>query len=49
MIDAARAALGDALLEAREAVGEVTLVVERDALATVLEALRDTPGLDTSS
>jgi NADH-quinone oxidoreductase subunit C len=46
VIDAARKALGDALLEVREAVGEVTLVVERESIATVLEALRDTPGLE---
>jgi NADH-quinone oxidoreductase subunit C len=46
VIDAARAALGDALLEAREAAGEVTLVVARESIATVLEALRDTPGLE---
>jgi NADH-quinone oxidoreductase subunit C len=46
VIDAAKKAIGDALVEAREAVGEVTLVVERESIATVLEALRDTPGLE---
>jgi NADH-quinone oxidoreductase subunit C len=46
VIDAARKALGDALLEARDAVGEITLVVERESIATALEALRDTPGLE---
>jgi NADH-quinone oxidoreductase subunit C len=46
VIDAAKAAIGGALVEAREAVGEITLVVKREAIATVLQALRDTPGLE---
>ncbi|HUE78091.1 MAG TPA: NADH-quinone oxidoreductase subunit C [Sphingomicrobium sp.] len=46
VIDAAKAVLGEALIEAREAVGEVTLIVARDSIATVLQALRDTPGLE---
>ena len=46
VIDAAKAAIGSALIEARDEVGEVTLVVERGSIATVLEALRDTPGLE---
>ncbi|MEO6256202.1 MAG: NADH-quinone oxidoreductase subunit C [Sphingomicrobium sp.] len=46
VIDAVRAALGEALIDARETVGEVTLVVAREAIATVLKALRDTPGLE---
>ncbi len=46
VIDAAKAAIGGALIEARDEVGEVTLVVERASIATVLEALRDTPGLE---
>ena len=46
VIDAAKKALGDALLEVREAVGEITLVVARDSIASVLKALRDTPGLE---
>jgi NADH-quinone oxidoreductase subunit C len=46
VIDAAKKAVGDALVEARDAVGEITLVVERESIATVLEALRDTPGLE---
>ena len=46
VIDAAKAAIGDALVEARDAVGEITLVVKREAIATVLQALRDTPGLE---
>lgn len=44
-IDAARAALGDALLDARARVGEVQLFVARDSLVATLTALRDTPGL----
>ena len=41
------AVLGDALIEAREAVGEITLLVAaRVAIVTVLQALRDTPGLE---
>ena len=46
VIDAAKAAIGGALLEARDEVGEITLVVEREAIAAVLKALRDTPGLE---
>ena len=46
VIAAAKKALGKALHDARELVGEVTLVVERDSIATVLKALRDTPGLE---
>ena len=44
-IDAARAALGDTLLDARARVGEVQLFVARDTLVATLTALRDTPGL----
>jgi NADH-quinone oxidoreductase subunit C len=46
VIDAARKALGDALIEAREHVGEITLVVPRDAIVDVCRSLRDTPGLE---
>ncbi len=46
VIDAATAAIGDALIEARDAVGEITLVVRRDSIVTVCQALRDTPGLE---
>jgi NADH-quinone oxidoreductase subunit C len=46
VIAAAKKALGKALIEARDLVGEITLVVQRDAIATVLKALRDTPGLE---
>ena len=46
VIDAARAAIGEALVEAVTAVGEVTLTVQRDGIVQVLRALRDTPGLE---
>jgi len=46
VIDAAKAAIGDALIEVRDQVGEITLVVARSTIATVLKALRDTPGLE---
>ena len=46
VIDAAKKAVGDALIEARELVGEITLVVRREAIVEVCRALRDTPGLE---
>jgi NADH-quinone oxidoreductase subunit C len=46
VIDAARAALGDMLIEAKDAVGEVSLTVVRDRLVEAMIALRDTPGLE---
>jgi NADH-quinone oxidoreductase subunit C len=46
VIDAARKAVGDALIEARELVGEITLVVRREAIVDVCRALRDTPDLE---
>jgi NADH-quinone oxidoreductase subunit C len=45
VIEAAQAAIGDALLEAWDKVGEVTLVVRREAIVTVMTALRDDPAL----
>lgn len=45
IIDAARAVLGDSLIDAVDRVGEVALHVQRDALYDVMIALRDTPGL----
>jgi len=45
-IDAARAAVGPALIDAVDRVGEVALHVHRDGLVEVLTALRDTPGLE---
>jgi NADH-quinone oxidoreductase subunit C len=46
VIDAARAALGDALVDVKEHVGEVTLTVKRDEISNVLKVLRDTPALE---
>jgi len=46
VIEAAKASLGDALLEAKEAVGEITLTVKRERIVDVCRALRDTPGLE---
>ena len=46
VVAAAKKAIGSALVEARELVGEVTLVVKRDAIIDVCRALRDTPGLE---
>ncbi len=46
VIDAARAAIGDALIDVKEHVGEITLLVRREAVVEVLRALRDTPGLE---
>jgi NADH-quinone oxidoreductase subunit C len=46
VIDAAKAALGDALLDVEELVGEITLTVKREEIANTLKALRDTPGLE---
>jgi NADH-quinone oxidoreductase subunit C len=46
VIDAAKKVIGKALIETKEAVGEITLTVERDSIAAVLKALRDTSGLE---
>jgi NADH-quinone oxidoreductase subunit C len=46
VIAAVTKALGAALLDTREHVGELTLVVKREAVADVCRALRDTPGLE---
>jgi NADH-quinone oxidoreductase subunit C len=46
VIEAATVALGDALIEAREHVGEITLTVQRESIVEVCRALRDTPGLE---
>jgi NADH-quinone oxidoreductase subunit C len=46
VIAAATAAVGDALIEARDLVGEITLIVKREEIANVLKILRDTPGLE---
>jgi NADH-quinone oxidoreductase subunit C len=46
VIEAARAALGDALIEVTDHVGEITLTVNRDSIVEVCRTLRDTPGLE---
>lgn len=46
VVEAARAAIGDALVEVTEAVGEISLSVRRDSIVEVLRGLRDTPGLE---
>jgi NADH-quinone oxidoreductase subunit C len=46
VIDAARKALGAALLSVKEDVGEITLIVRRESIVDVCRALRDTPGLE---
>jgi NADH-quinone oxidoreductase subunit C len=46
VIDAAKAAVGDALLDVKEHVGEITLRVKCEEIANVLKALRDTPELE---
>jgi NADH-quinone oxidoreductase subunit C len=46
VIEAAKAALGDALLDVKAHVGEITLTVKREEIVNVLSALRDTPELE---
>lgn len=46
VIDAAEAVIGASLIDAKDHVGEVTLTVERESVVEVLQALRDTPGLE---
>ena len=46
VIDAAKAVLGDALIEAADDVGEITLTVKRESIVDVCRVLRDTPGLE---
>ena len=46
VVDAAKKAIGKALIDAKEQVGEVILTVEREAIVDVCRALRDTPGLE---
>jgi NADH-quinone oxidoreductase subunit C len=46
VIDAAKAAIGDALLDVTSHVDEITLTVARDSNASVLKTLRDTAGLE---
>ncbi len=46
VIETAKAALGAALLDVKDAVGEITLTVRRESIIEVCRALRDTPGLE---
>lgn len=46
VIDAAKKVIGDALIEAHNLVGEVTLIVNGEEIVNVLKVLRDTPGLE---
>ena len=46
VIDAARLALGDTLLDVKEHVGEIILSVRRESIVEVCRSLRDTRGLD---
>ena len=46
VIEAARSAIGPALVDAFARVGEVQLHVQRDGLIDAMVALRDTPGLE---
>ena len=46
VVDAAKKALGDTLLDVKMDVGEITLVVKRESIVEVCRALRDTPGLE---
>ena len=46
VVDAAKAALGGAVVKVKEHVGEITLTVKREEITNVLKLLRDTPGLE---
>jgi len=46
VIDAARKALGDSIVDVTSHVGEITLTVRREEIVNVLKLLRDTPGLE---
>ena len=45
VIDAAQGALGDLIIDTLDAVGEVTLTIDRVRLVEAMTLLRDTPGL----
>lgn len=49
LIDAAQAALGDLVVDAKDHVGEITLTVQRDGVVEACRLLRDTPGLEFQS
>ena len=46
VLDAARTALGEALLETQDDVGEIALIVQRESIVEALRALRDTETLE---
>jgi NADH-quinone oxidoreductase subunit C len=46
VIEAAKAVLGQSVLDVKDHVGEVTLTVARESIVDVLRALRDTSGLE---
>ena len=46
VIDAAKKALGDLLLDVKDHVAEITLTVRREGVVDALRLLRDTPGLE---
>ena len=46
VLDAARAALREALLDTQDDVGEITLIVQRESIVEALRALRDTETLE---
>ncbi len=46
VMDAAKAVLGDVLIEARDRVGEITLIVKRESIVEACRTLRDTAGLE---
>jgi NADH-quinone oxidoreductase subunit C len=46
VVEAAQAALGDLIVEAKDHVGEITLTVRREGVAEACRLLRDTPGLE---
>lgn len=46
VVDAVKTALGDTLLDVKEAVDEITLTVRRESIIDVCRALRDTAGLE---
>jgi NADH-quinone oxidoreductase subunit C len=46
VIAAAKAVLGDSLVDTHDLVGEITLVVRREAIVEVCRLLRDTPALE---
>jgi len=46
VVDAAKKALGNALLDTVEHVGEIMLTVQRESIVDVCRTLRDTPGLE---